>query len=61
MCSGVDHEESACPSDTAILVMELSDDDSEDGKVFGADATGKCSLTIGEEVRVGQAGRGIHR
>ena len=27
-CSGVDHEESACPSDAIILVMELPDDDS---------------------------------
>ena len=30
--------------------MELPDDDSEAEKVFAASATGKCSLTIGEEV-----------
>ena len=53
-CSGVGHEVSACPSDTTILVMELSDDDSEEGKVFAANATGKCSLTIGEEVEDGK-------
>ena len=30
--------------------MELPDDDSEEKKVFAANATGKCSLRIGEEV-----------
>ena len=50
-CSGFGHEEeSACPSDATILVMELPDDDSEEENVFAANATGKCSLRIGEEV-----------
>ena len=47
--SGFGHEESTCPSDATTLVMELSDDDSEAEKVFAANATGKCSLRIGEE------------
>ena len=51
-CSGFGHKESACPSDATILVMELPDDDSEEEKLFAAaNATGKCSLRIGEEVR----------
>ena len=33
-----------------ILVMELPDDDSEEENVFAANATGKSSLKIGEEV-----------
>ena len=44
--------------------MELPDDDSEEEKVFVANATGKCSLRIGEEVGYGEldkAGRAIHR
>ena len=49
-CSGFGHEESTCPSDASILVMELPDDDSEEQTVFAANATGKCSLRIGEEV-----------
>ena len=53
-CSGFGHEESACPSDPTILVMELPDDDSEEEKVFAANATGKCSLRISEEVGDGE-------
>ena len=34
--------------------MELPDDDSEDQKVFAANATGKCSLRIGEKVGDGE-------
>ena len=34
--------------------MELLDDDSEEEKVFAANATGKCSLRIGEEVGDGE-------
>ena len=30
--------------------MELPDDDSDEEKVFAANATGKCSLRVGEEV-----------
>ena len=44
--------------------MELPDDDSEEEKVFAANATGKRSLKIGEEVRYNEldkAGRAIHR
>ena len=53
-CSGFGHEESACPSDATVLVMELPDDDSEEEKVFTANATGKCSWRIGEEVGDGE-------
>ena len=53
-CSGFGHEESACLSDATILVMELPDDDSEEGNVFAANATGKCSLRVGEEVGDGE-------
>ena len=53
-CSGCGHEERACPSDAAILVMELPDDDFEEENVFAANATGKCSLRIGEEVGDGE-------
>ena len=53
-CSGFGHEESACLSDATILVMELPDDASEEEKVFAANATGKCSLRIGEEVGDGE-------
>ena len=49
-CSGFGHEESACPSDATILVMELSDNDPEEQHVFAASATGKCTWRIGEEV-----------
>ena len=48
-CSGVGHQESACPSDATILVLKLPDDDSEEN-MFAANATGKCSLRICEEV-----------
>ena len=53
-CSGFGHEESTCSSDATILVMELPDDDSEAEKVFAANATGKCSLKIDEEVGDGE-------
>ena len=53
-CLGFGHEESACPSDPTILVMELPDDDSEEQKVFAANAPGKCSLRISEEVGDGE-------
>ena len=48
------HEESACPSDATILVIELPDDDSEEEKVSSANATGMCSLRIGEEFGDGE-------
>ena len=48
-CSGFGHKESACPPDATILVMELPDDDSQEEKVFAANATGKCSLRKVEE------------
>ena len=49
------HEESACLSDAMVLVMmELPDDDSEEEHVFAANATGKYSLRIGEEVGDGE-------
>ena len=53
-CSGFGHEESACPSDATILVMELLDNASEEEKMLAAKATGKCSLKIGEEVGDGE-------
>ena len=53
-CSGLGHEESACPSDATILAMKLPDEDSEEENVFVANATGKCSLRIGEEVGDGE-------
>ena len=34
--------------------MELPDDESEEEKVFAANATGKCSLIIDEEVGDGE-------
>ena len=34
--------------------MELPDDDSKEEKLFAANATGKCSLRIGEEVGDGE-------
>ena len=34
--------------------MELPDDDSEEEKMFAANATGKCNLRIGEEVGDGE-------
>ena len=37
-----------------ILVIELPDDASEEEKLFAANATGKCSLRIGEEVGDGE-------
>ena len=57
--SGFGHEESACPSDATILVMELPDDDSEEENVFAANATDKCSLRIGEDVRDGELDKQI--
>ena len=53
-CSGFGHEESTCPLDATILVMELPDDDSEEEHVFAANTTGKCSLRVGEEVGDGE-------
>ena len=53
-CSGFGHEERAYPSDANILVMELPDDDSEEQNVFAANATGQCSLKIGDEVGDGE-------
>ena len=53
-CSGFGHEKSACLSDATILVIELPDDHSEEENVFAANATGKCSLKIGEEVGDGE-------
>ena len=53
-CSGFGYEESACPSDATILVMELLDLDSEEEKVFEGKATGKCSSRIGDEVGDGE-------
>ena len=53
-CSGFGHEESACPSDATILVIDLPDNDPEEEHVFAANTTGKCSLRIGEEVGDGE-------
>ena len=53
-CSSFGHEERACPSDATMLVMELPDDESEEEKVFAANATGMCSLRIDEEVGDGE-------
>ena len=58
-CSGFVHEESACPSDAIILVMELPEIDSEEKKVFAANATGKCSLMIDQEVGDGELERQV--
>ena len=53
-CSDFGHEKSLFPSDATILVIELLDGDSEEEKVFAANATDKCSLRIGQEVRDGE-------
>ena len=53
-CSGFGHEKRACPTDTTILVTELPEDDFEEENVFAANATGKCSLKIGQEVGDGE-------
>ena len=52
-CSGFGHEESACPSHTTILVIELPDDDSKE-EVFTGNATGKLKLRISEEIGDGE-------
>ena len=52
--SGFGHEKRDCPSDATILVLELPEDGSEQGKVFTANTTGKCSLRIGKGVRDGE-------
>ena len=54
-CSGIGHEESTCPSDAAMLAMELPM--SEEDLAMGAHAyvakeTGKCRVIDGEEVGV---------
>ena len=53
-CSGVGHEESACPLDATILLMELPDDDSEEENVFAANTTGKWSLRVDQKVGDGE-------
>ena len=39
--------------------MELPDDDSEKNKLFAANATGKCSLKVGEEVGDGESDKQV--
>ena len=52
-CTGFGHEESSCPSDTAVMVMELpvsEEDPALDIQAFAATEAGKCSATIDDRV-----------
>ena len=52
-CTGFGHEESSCPSDTAVMVMELpvsEEDPAMEIQAFAAIEAGKCSATIDDRV-----------
>ena len=52
-CTGFGHEESSCPSDTAVMVMELpvsEEDLAVEIQAFAATEAGKCSATIDDRV-----------
>ena len=52
-CTGYGHEESSCPSDAAILVVELpvpEEDLAVEAEAFAVSEAGKCSVTIGDAV-----------
>ena len=52
-CTGFVHEESSCPSDTAVMVMELAvseEDLAVEIQAFAATEAGKCSATIDDRV-----------
>ena len=52
-CTGYGHEESSCPSDAAILVVELPVPEEElavEAEAFAVSEAGKCSVTIGDAV-----------
>ncbi|CAM9396113.1 unnamed protein product, partial [Ascophyllum nodosum] len=52
-CTGFGHEESSCPSDTAVMVMELAvseEDLAVEIQAFAATEAGKCSATIDDRV-----------
>ena len=59
-CSCFVHEESTCPSDAAVLAMELpmsEEDLAVEVQTFVAKETGKCSVVVGEEVEGGELGK----
>ena len=52
-CTGFGHEESSCPSNTAVMVMELpasEEDPALEVQAFAATEAGKCSATIDDRV-----------
>ena len=52
-CTGFGHDESSCPSDTAVMVMELpvsEEDPALEVEAFAATEAGKCSATIDDRV-----------
>ena len=52
-CTGFGHEESSCPSDMAVMVMELpvsEDDLAVESQAFAATEAGKCNAAIDDRV-----------
>ena len=52
-CTGFGHEESSCPSDMAVMVMELpvsEEDLAVESQAFVATEAGKCNATIDDRV-----------